>query len=1004
MASYHLAERGVARRCGVRHTDEVWEVRLLGPVRITDGTRDVPLAGAKARAILAVLALASPRVVPVDVLVSAVWGDRPPATAHNTVQVYVSGLRRALSETPSSIERAGSGYRFVAGGTGVDAVTFLSRVEEGRATLRAGRVAEADRLLEDALRLWDSAALCGLEDLPCHAETTESLAAVRLTALLERADCLLRRREPAQAVELARSAVALRPYDESAWAVLAAAQYHAGRQAEALQTCRRIRAILADELGLDPSSELRTVEEQVLRQTLPVPWADGTDDAGDDDGGDCDLLEAGESAERRGAPRPGPGGTLPRLPVPFVGRDRLVEQVLQAIGTHPVVSLVGLGGIGKTTVALAVARELAAGGRPVAFCELVAETDHRSARERLCRELAVDEDQGLAEHLPAGSVLILDNVEQVEGIAGLVSDLVREGVPTVVLTSRQPVRVRAEHVVPVGPLDVGDGQDGPSPAAELLLARRGAAADDRSEQAAAEEVGELLDGIPLAIELLASRAGTAPTATLARHLAEGVEQVLQEARLADVPVRQASLSTVITSTVEALSPAARRTARLLTGCRGWTTTDLLRRALDGQPHSWDPLDAVGDLVGTGLARQAADGRVRLLVPVRSWVRDLLGEDDDRLLDAVTALVLEEADLMDGEHPQPAVDRMGADHETLVACLEHATQVGRPGAAATVLVALARYWLLSGRIPEGSRRMEAALGLPGHSVPDAVQLALLVGTHASYQGRPDSVPVLTAALADAADTGAPLNRILVNAWCCLAAAQAAQRDDASATASASRAAEVAGQSGNPALVSLARDLRAHVAAVTGDAETGLRLTLDGLAEARRSGDDYARVSLLCGATDSLLDLARPEEAVALAEEAFEQARSLRSPALMSSVLLLTGCARAGVERLPQAQGCLVAALRSRSEVGGAATHTADALSGLAVVLSAWHEDEQVARLVGAAQAVLTDAGLPDRLRLAPFLLDRLTAPRERLGQARWDAEVLRGGAAPDRVIAGIIGVR
>lgn len=79
-----------------------------------------------------------------------------------------------------------------------------------------------------------------------------------------------------------------------------------------------------------------------------------------------------------------------------------------------------------------------------------------------------------------------------------------------------------------------------------------------------------------------------------------------------------------------------------------------------------------------------------------------------------------------------------------------------------------------------------------------------------------------------------------------------------------------------------------------------------------------------------------------------------------------------------------------------------MSGLAVVLSAGHEDEQVARLVGASQAVLTDAGLPDRLRLAPFLLDRLTAPRERLGQARWDAEVLRGGAAPDRVIAGIVG--
>lgn len=243
------------------------EVSVLGAVRVRRGRDEVVLGGRRQRAVLARLALAGGRSVPVDRLIDELWDGDPPASALNTLQSYVSNLRRALA--PGVIARAGDGYRLV------DVDLVAARFEQLVATATGPTVAPTDReaLLTEALALWHGAALGDLADEPWAVGDAVRLTELRLAALEERF---------AAALDLGRHTVVVadldalaqeHPLRERLTALLVVALYRCGRQAEALRAHERLRSHLAEELGLDPGPELARLAAQVLDQDPDLAWA-----------------------------------------------------------------------------------------------------------------------------------------------------------------------------------------------------------------------------------------------------------------------------------------------------------------------------------------------------------------------------------------------------------------------------------------------------------------------------------------------------------------------------------------------------------------------------------------------------------------------------------------------------------------------------------------------------------------------------------------------------------
>ena len=214
---------------------------------------------------LAVLLLERNRVVPRDRLVDALWADDPPASAANSVQVYVSKLRKLLGEDGGlATEQPGYILRVASGA--VDIEEFERLLGEGKAALRSESFAEAEASLARALALWRGPALADLASEPfVHAEIAR-LEGLRLEALDARFEAMLSVGREAEAVGELQALVGLHPLDERFRGLLMVALYRSGRHADALEAYRTFRQLLDEELGLEPTPELRQLEQAILRQ------------------------------------------------------------------------------------------------------------------------------------------------------------------------------------------------------------------------------------------------------------------------------------------------------------------------------------------------------------------------------------------------------------------------------------------------------------------------------------------------------------------------------------------------------------------------------------------------------------------------------------------------------------------------------------------------------------------------------------------------------------------
>jgi WD40 repeat protein/DNA-binding SARP family transcriptional activator len=248
------------------------EFRILGPLEVLDEEqRRVRLPGPKTRALLAELLINANQVVSVDRLVEAVWGEDAPDTAAKTLQTYVLQVRKAVEPgrapgtTGEILLTRGSGYLLAVQPKQVDAFRFERLVEEGRDALSASEPERAAAALAAGLALWRGPALADVAGGSLAQPEAIRLEELRLAALEDRieADLAVGRRELVGELE---QLVARHPLRERLWGQLMVALYRSGRQADALRVFQRARAVLIEELGIDPGPELRRLEAAVLAQ------------------------------------------------------------------------------------------------------------------------------------------------------------------------------------------------------------------------------------------------------------------------------------------------------------------------------------------------------------------------------------------------------------------------------------------------------------------------------------------------------------------------------------------------------------------------------------------------------------------------------------------------------------------------------------------------------------------------------------------------------------------
>ena len=240
------------------------QFRILGSLEVLDGDKDVPLGGARQRAVLAILLLHGREVLSVDRLVDELWGERSPDTATKTVQVYVSRLRKELGE--GVLLTRGGGYLLDIEPDQVDAARFERLAREGGNALERGDISEARDLLGEALDLWRGPALADLAYEDFAQGEVARLEELRLATLEERIEADLALGRHSDLVPELETLVREHPARERVRGQLMLALYRSGRQADALASYRDARRAFADQLGLEPSKDLQALEQAILTQ------------------------------------------------------------------------------------------------------------------------------------------------------------------------------------------------------------------------------------------------------------------------------------------------------------------------------------------------------------------------------------------------------------------------------------------------------------------------------------------------------------------------------------------------------------------------------------------------------------------------------------------------------------------------------------------------------------------------------------------------------------------
>jgi DNA-binding SARP family transcriptional activator len=612
------------------------EIRILGPVEVLVGGQRLPLRGQRARVVLAVLALDANRVVPMERLIEALWDYDPPATARAQVQICISAIRRSLTDAGMTgrVRTCSPGYVLAARPGELDVTVFEEQVGRARRLAADGRTADAAETLRDGLALWRGRALAGMSGRLIESRALR-LDDQRLTAIAERIRLDLALGRNAEVVGELLDLLAEHPLREGLYANLMLALYRSGRQGEALETYRRARRALVEELGIEPGEELRQLERAILA-------------------GNVDLAPPGG---RAATPALAPVAVPRQLPcdiADFTARTDDIAHVHATLvgGVSPdgtggrpalaIAAIAGPGGVGKSALAVHVAHEVrehfpggqlyanlaGAGDRPVPVAEVLARFLRALDVPGPALPTGVDELAETYRNLVAERrvLVVLDGAVSEAQVLPLLPGSPHCGV---IVTSR--VRLTglpgAHHVH----LDVLDTASGVALLQKILGPRL------LTELNAAVRLTKLCGGLPLALRIVGARLASRPHWRLSA-MADRLRD--QTRRLDELEHGELGVRASIAMTYVALRPPAKRLLRQLAALdvpdfASWVAAALLDVDLDEAEERLDQLVDV-HMLEVVTDEQATSVRYRFhdLIRVFALERTADGEVDPGLTPSV----------------------------------------------------------------------------------------------------------------------------------------------------------------------------------------------------------------------------------------------------------------------------------------------------------------------------------------------------------------------------------
>ena len=588
------------------------EFGILGPVEVLHQGTPVRLLGTKERLLLARLLIQPGVVVSTDALIDALWRAEPPENARNALQAVVTRLRRTLGLPARELLRARPpGYLLAVDRAQVDACRFEDLVTAGRQRLPDDPQA-ASAVLDDALRLWRGAALHDVAEEEFARAEIDRLDALRMTALEARIDAELALNRHTDVLAELTALVAEHPLREHLRSQLMLALYRSGRQADALEVYRQTRAALVEELGVEPGPELTTLYQQMLRQDAAV------------------------------AP-PRPVSVRARLPAritPFIGRAAELADLCAVLRRSRLVTVLGPGGSGKTSLALEAVRELISNDTErwpdgAFFADLAAVTDPGRVSASVAAALGLRGGPAGAGTLTTAEqlieaftrdralLLVLDNCEHLsDAVATLTDRILRAGNDlTLLATSRQPLGLIGEVTWSIPGMAIAE--------ATRLFEQRAAAArptfalDPESDSVVAE-ICERLDGMPLAIELAAARLRALPVTEIAKRLDDRFALLTTGGRAG--PARHQTLRATIDWSYQLLTEPERKLfARLSVFVGPWTLAAAEAVCADPTLPTGQILDLLTRLVDRSLIQPepGTAARFRMLETIRQYADEQL---------------------------------------------------------------------------------------------------------------------------------------------------------------------------------------------------------------------------------------------------------------------------------------------------------------------------------------------------------------------------------------------
>ena len=611
--------------------DDGLELRVFGAVEVwRDGERR-PVGGPKPRLLLALLLAHCGSVVSSDRLCEELWGDDQPISPRAVLQSHASRLRRLLEPDARIVARP-PGYSLEVAPERVDASRFERLVASVRDATTAGpQVLRQETVvagLEAALALYRGLAFAEFADADWARGESVRLDEIRLSAEEDLVEALLASGDAAAAVARAEAMVVAYPLRERFWLQLMLGLYRCGRQTDALRRAETMRARLRDEAGLEPSAALRDLERRVLDEDPTLE------------------LGAGAVTVERRVVRSAPNETT-RL----VGRERDLDAIVGLVRRERLVTLTGPGGVGKTRLAMRVARELWQDVPDGVFVvELAPVGDAGAFRAAVAAALDVHPRQhlsledSLVEYLrDRRTLLVLDNCEHLLAATAPMVERLLSWCPdlNVLATSRSPLGIAGEHVWTVAPLAVAPAGADPAAAAdaaavELFVERAVAArpgfALDLENVDAVGEIVRGLDGIPLAIELAAARLRAMSPTALAQRLDQRF-QLLTGASQAAQPSHRA-LRDLVSWSHDLLTTDERRLFRRLSLFAGGFDLDAVEDVCAFDDLAPVEIPALlADLVDKSMVQlvDADVPRYRLLETLREFGLDQLTESERETL-------------------------------------------------------------------------------------------------------------------------------------------------------------------------------------------------------------------------------------------------------------------------------------------------------------------------------------------------------------------------------------